>query len=91
MYEVNRNLFNNISIVIQSQPLDPREVPFLSFWCSLIDPIAEEFKNREEGIPVVTSGGIIGCLSGDLVNAPARELRDVLMGLGYTKIQIPVR
>ena len=64
---------------------------FLSFRCSLIDPVAEEFKNREEGISVVTSDAIIRCLSGDLVNAPALELRDVLMGLGHTKIQIPVR
>jgi len=59
MYEVNRNLFYDISIVIQSQPLDSREVPFLSFWCSLIDPVTKEFKNREEGIPIVTSDLII--------------------------------
>jgi len=59
MYEVYRNLIYDIGIVIQGQPLDPREVILLSFWLGPIDAIAKEFKNREEGVPVVTSTVII--------------------------------
>ena len=59
MYEVNRNLFYDVGIVIQGQPLDPREVILLSFWRGLIGTIAKEFKNLEEGISKVTSTLII--------------------------------
>ncbi|MBU24854.1 MAG: hypothetical protein CMD99_02365 [Gammaproteobacteria bacterium] len=59
MYEMSKNSFYNVSIVIQGQSLYPGEMLFVSLWWGVIDPMPKELKNREEGISIAASIFII--------------------------------